>query len=37
MGFDPLHVGELQMFNAGDGDGSFIFDDIAFDDRSSDK
>jgi hypothetical protein len=29
-GFDPLHVGELQMFNAGAGDGSFFFDDLAF-------
>ncbi len=33
-GFDPLHVAELQMFNAGVGDGSFIFDDIAFDNRT---
>ena len=31
-GFDPLHLGELQMFNAGAGDGSFFFDDLAFDD-----
>ena len=29
-GFDPLHVGELQIFNAGEGDGSFYIDDIAF-------
>jgi Carbohydrate binding domain (family 11) len=29
-GFDPLHVGELQMFNAGAGDGSYFFDDLAF-------
>jgi hypothetical protein len=29
-GFDPLHVGELQMFNAGAGDGSFFIDDIGF-------
>jgi hypothetical protein len=29
-GFDPLHVGELQIFNAGEGDGSFFFDDISF-------
>ena len=29
-GFDPLHVGELQIFNAGEGDGSFFIDDIAF-------
>ena len=36
-GFDPLHVGELQMFNAGTGDGSFFFDDLAFDDRSEGK
>jgi hypothetical protein len=28
-GFDPLHVGELQLFNAGAGDGSFFFDDLA--------
>jgi hypothetical protein len=31
-GFDPLHVGELQMFNAGAGDGSFFIDDIGFED-----
>lgn len=30
-GFDPLHVGELQLFNAGEGEGSFFIDDIAFD------
>jgi hypothetical protein len=36
-GFDPSHVGELQMFNAGEGDGSFFIDDIAFDDRTGDK
>jgi hypothetical protein len=30
-GFDPLHVGELQLFNAGAGDGSFYIDDIGFD------
>ncbi|MEN9676291.1 MAG: hypothetical protein RIS76_2187 [Verrucomicrobiota bacterium] len=29
-GFDPRHVGELQIFNAGDGDGSFFLDDLAF-------
>jgi hypothetical protein len=29
-GFDPSHVGELQMFNAGEGDGSFFIDDIGF-------
>jgi hypothetical protein len=29
-GFDPLHVGELQIFNAGEGDGSFFIDDIGF-------
>ena len=29
-GFDPSHVGELQIFNAGEGDGSFFIDDIAF-------
>ncbi len=29
-GFDPLHVGELQMFNVGAGDGSYFFDDLAF-------
>jgi hypothetical protein len=29
-GFDPLHVGELQIFNPGEGDGSFFIDDIAF-------
>jgi hypothetical protein len=29
-GFDPLHVGELQIFNAGEGKGSFFIDDIAF-------
>ena len=33
-GFDPLHVGELQLFNAGEGDGSFFIDDIAFDNGS---
>jgi hypothetical protein len=33
-GFDPVHVAELQMFNTGDGDGSFFIDDIAFDDRA---
>jgi hypothetical protein len=36
-GFDPLHLGELQMFNAGAGDGSFFLDDLAFDDRAGDK
>jgi len=36
-GFDPSHVGELQMFNAGEGDGSFFIDDIGFDDRAGDK
>lgn len=30
QGFDPLHVGELQIFNAGDGEGSFFIDDIGF-------
>jgi hypothetical protein len=35
-GFDPLHVGELQMFNAGEGDGSFFIDDICFDDPAGD-
>jgi hypothetical protein len=34
-GFDPSHIGELQMFNAGEGDGSFFIDDIAFDDRAA--
>lgn len=29
-GFDPLHVGELQIFNAGEGDGSFLIDGLAF-------
>ncbi len=29
-GFDALHVGELQIFNAGEGDGSFYIDDLAF-------
>jgi hypothetical protein len=36
-GFDPLHVGELQMFNAGEGDGSFFIDDIGFEDSAGDK
>ncbi len=36
-GFDPLHVGELQIFNAGEGDGSFFIDDIAFEDRAGDQ
>ena len=36
-GFDPLHVGELQVFNAGEGDGSFLIDDIAFEDPAGDK
>jgi hypothetical protein len=31
-GFDPLHVGEVHMFNAGAGDGSFFMDDIGFED-----
>jgi hypothetical protein len=29
-GFDPWHVGELQIFNAGEGRGQFFIDDIAF-------
>jgi hypothetical protein len=36
-GFDPLHVGELQIFNAGEGEGSFFIDDIAFEDPAGDK
>ena len=36
-GFDPLHVGEVQMFNAGEGDGSFFMDDIGFDDPVGDQ
>jgi len=35
-GFDSLHVGELQIFNAGEGKGSFFIDDIGFDDGSVD-
>jgi hypothetical protein len=31
-GFDPQHVAELQFFNTGPGNGSFFFDDLAFDD-----
>jgi len=31
-GFDPLHVGELQIFNVGAGDGSFFIEDIGFED-----
>ena len=30
LGFDPLHVAEMQFFNTGAGDGSFFLDDIAF-------
>ena len=30
-GFDPQHVAEFQFFNTGAGDGSFFFDDLAFD------
>ena len=36
-GFDPLHVGELQIFNAGEGDGSFFIDDIAFEGLADNK
>jgi endoglucanase len=36
-GFDPLHVGELQMFNTGAGDGSFFIDDIGFEDPAGDQ
>lgn len=36
-GFDPLHVGELQMFCAGAGDGSIFIDDIAFENRPGAK
>lgn len=36
-GFDSMHVGELQMFNAGAGDGSFFIDDIAFEGPADDK
>jgi hypothetical protein len=28
--FDPLHVAELHMFNAGAGNGSFFIDDLGF-------
>ena len=30
-GFDPVHVAEMQLFNTGNGDGSFFLDDLAFD------
>jgi hypothetical protein len=33
-GFDAQHVAELQFFNTGAGNGSFFFDDIAFNDGS---
>ena len=36
-GFDALHVGELQIFNAGAGDGSFFIDDIGFEGPAGDK
>jgi hypothetical protein len=35
-GFDPNHVCELQMFNTGDGDGSFFLDDIGFEGTAGD-
>jgi len=31
-GFDPFHVAEMQLFNTGNGDGSFFLDDLAFGD-----
>jgi Carbohydrate binding domain (family 11) len=37
VGFDPLHVAELHIFNAGAGDGSLFIDDISFDDVAVDK
>jgi hypothetical protein len=30
-------VGELQIFNAGEGEGSFFIDDIAFERRAGDQ
>jgi hypothetical protein len=30
-GFDAKHVAEIQIFNTGNGDGSFFLDDITFD------
>jgi len=30
VGFDAIHVAEMQFFNTGNGDGSFFIDDIAF-------
>lgn len=36
-GFDASHVGELQMFSAGNGDGSIFIDDIAFENRPTAK
>ena len=36
-GFDALHVGELQLFNAGEGDGTFYIDDISFEGDSGIK
>lgn len=32
-GFDARHVAEMQMFNTGNGEGSFFLDDLAFEDR----
>jgi hypothetical protein len=33
-GFDAKHVAEMQLFNTGNGEGSFFIDDIGFNDGS---